>query len=357
MNPYHVVLNVDKNFVKYSSVLIYSIILKTNLNKPGSPYHFHILTADADEFQIAQLHTFENHISKIYPSKIFVHKIDDSQFVGLPSWHGTNYATYYRLCLDSFLPANVSKCVYLDADIIVNSDLRDIYLFDLENKIAAVCDATYRDVSQPLKPVSPNNPEFYFKSSCHFNSGVMLINLELYREYTIQEKCLSFCKAYKPSVTPDEIALNAVIDPEYILKLPLAYNFYVGMGVMRDLLKIDFAFQDEIRINGFQTTFSKSEYYSAQNNPKIIHYAFHIPKPWDVCLYHLDYQFLPLDYPFLNDWWSLASQTPVFKTDIENIKNDYNESALNRYIVGLSLKLQKIESDINTIKKLVASNA
>lgn len=52
---YHIVLNSDENYIKYSAVLILSIIKNTNksfinnkeiFNHQEEYYHFHILSAD-----------------------------------------------------------------------------------------------------------------------------------------------------------------------------------------------------------------------------------------------------------------------------------------------------------------------
>ena len=46
--------------------------------------------------------------------------------------------TYYRLFADGLLPKSINKVLYLDADIIVNTDLLQLWDIDLTDKAIAV---------------------------------------------------------------------------------------------------------------------------------------------------------------------------------------------------------------------------
>ncbi len=54
----------------------------------------------------------------------------------------TSVATYYRLRIPEILPQNISKALYLDGDIIVEQDLKELWNLDLSNAVlGAVEDA------------------------------------------------------------------------------------------------------------------------------------------------------------------------------------------------------------------------
>ena len=59
-------------------------------------------------------------------------------------------ATYFRLFLDKVIPANVSRVIYLDSDVLINGPLDELWAVDLQGHvIAAVSDSLCNN--QPLR--------------------------------------------------------------------------------------------------------------------------------------------------------------------------------------------------------------
>ena len=81
----------------------------------------------------------------------------------------------------------IDKVIYLDGDIIVNSDLYELYSIDLSNKYVGVvkdiCGAIKRHYRSFIK-----NKIFYF------NSGVMLLDLKSMRYLNISSKLIEMKK-------------------------------------------------------------------------------------------------------------------------------------------------------------------
>ena len=83
-------------------------------------------------------------------------------------------ASTFRLLLSKLISPAVEKIIYLDADTIVNLDIRELWRVELEDKpLAAIPDA--------LPQTVPLCQDGFVKFENYFNSGVLLMNLEKWR--------------------------------------------------------------------------------------------------------------------------------------------------------------------------------
>lgn len=204
----NIALCTDENFSVPALVCITSFFEN---NKDGS-HHVFILTDGLstkaqDKFQC---------LSKIYQQPIDIIQIDKHRFDGLRTNERFPISMYYRFLLPEMLPQE-KKVLYLDCDIIVRHSLKKAYETNLDGKaIAAVvaesCDSLY--FINNLKLTTP-----------YFNSGVLLINLDYWRENNITEKLISFVDTHSDICTlPDQDALNKVLEGKTIY-LDYTYNY------------------------------------------------------------------------------------------------------------------------------------
>src|SRR5689334_6006984 len=95
--------------------------------------------------------------------------------------HHISVASYYRLFLGKLIPATISRVIYLDADILINGPLDELWAVDLQNYIIAA-------VSDPIVGATQGQREELGKklklapTSNYFNSGVLLIDLSRWRD-------------------------------------------------------------------------------------------------------------------------------------------------------------------------------
>ena len=85
---------------------------------------------------------------------------------------------YYRLIAPQFLPEKMERILYLDADTIVINSLKPLYETDFEDNYFAGCTHT----KQFLTKVNQSRLHTD-KASAYINTGVLLYNLSLMREY------------------------------------------------------------------------------------------------------------------------------------------------------------------------------
>ena len=128
-----------------------------------------------------------------------------------------------RIMLPDLLPKSVHKVLYLDSDILVTTDIKDLYDVDLRGKPAGM-----------VTNIKPGEYKFHnFKN--YFNSGVILMDLDLWRKNRIYEKMLSYVEnnkllfmydgQFNPDAFryPDQDLINLILENE-IYHLALFWN-------------------------------------------------------------------------------------------------------------------------------------
>lgn len=193
-----------------------------------------------------------------------------------------------KLDLLSILP--VERVLYLDADIIVRKDLRDIWIEDLNDKpIAAAL-----DVGMPKGHAGPHMSGF---PAPYFNAGVLLVDLSKTRERIAELLFLSV--KMRNSKFKDQDALNVHFANNWKV-LSLHWNAQ-GLGT-------------------YAST-SRTEHHhlnlSEMSDPAIIHFTGPVHPPLIDILnpYIQPFTSKPWGYagapghPYANEWWNVLRNT------------------------------------------------
>ena len=116
--------------------------------------------------------------------------------------------TYFRLFIPSLYP-QYDKALYLDADIVLNADVAELYNIDIkDNLVGAAPDEVvgftpiYREYVEKVVGVSS------YKH--YFNAGVLIMNLKALREFNFQEKFLYLLEKVTFTVAQDQDYLNRI---------------------------------------------------------------------------------------------------------------------------------------------------
>jgi lipopolysaccharide biosynthesis glycosyltransferase len=132
---------------------------------------------------------------RVPPDRLIEHR-------GAEHFTSTSYA---RLLIPELLPARIRRAVYLDGDVLVTSDLSP--LFDLELGDAPL--AAVRDYAVESTSSRP-----------YFNAGVLVMDLERWRQTGFAERALAYADAQaEPLFWADQDAMNAVVDEWHELDL------------------------------------------------------------------------------------------------------------------------------------------
>jgi lipopolysaccharide biosynthesis glycosyltransferase len=113
---------------------------------------------------------------------------------------------WYRVVLPELL-ADLPRVLYLDADALVESPLRPLWETDLDGHlIGAVTNPLYASMV-PRIQTELGLPD----ASSYFNSGMLLIDLDAWRQAGTAAEILSFAEQHPGLIWPDQDALNAVL--------------------------------------------------------------------------------------------------------------------------------------------------
>jgi Lipopolysaccharide biosynthesis proteins, LPS:glycosyltransferases len=130
-------------------------------------------------------------------------------------WH---ISTFSRLFLLHVLPPEVHKVIYIDCDMIIRHSLKTLWEMDMEGTWCMSADdcrgKMYRkDIGIPTDSIYTNN-------------GLMVIDLDAWRENDVETKFIEFINAHHGDITyMDQGVLNGVFQPLKKVKLlPISYN-------------------------------------------------------------------------------------------------------------------------------------
>jgi lipopolysaccharide biosynthesis glycosyltransferase len=133
-------------------------------------------------------------------------------------------ATYARFLITDTLPQEISKVLYLDADILVLDDLGPLCETDLGGVVVgAVVDER---VTAHIK--MGNSSLGGMPLPCvrdYFNAGVLLIDLAKWRAERVSQKAIEYLELYPHSVFSDQDALNFACDGRW-QRVDPRWNYY-----------------------------------------------------------------------------------------------------------------------------------
>lgn len=175
MKEYNICLSCDNNYAQYAGVVIASILLNSD---DKSFFNFYILDGNIEQEN-------KDKIEKLKEIKNFnlnFISIDENLFevykkIGTHSY--ISLSAYYRLKLASLLP-KIDKVLYLDCDVIVSSDLIELFETDISEYYAA-----------GVKDIAVNSSGYVpklEKGNIYFNSGVLYFNLDKIRKDNIESE-------------------------------------------------------------------------------------------------------------------------------------------------------------------------
>jgi lipopolysaccharide biosynthesis glycosyltransferase len=130
----------------------------------------------------------------------------------LPAWGRLQPAVYERLAIPDYLPASLSKAIWLDCDLVLEADLSHLWDTDMGHRYAlAVQDMIVPYVSSPMG-VARHRELGIAGSSKYFNAGVMAVNLALWREHRVAEGVTAYLERHWEDVVfLEQEGLNVVL--------------------------------------------------------------------------------------------------------------------------------------------------
>jgi lipopolysaccharide biosynthesis glycosyltransferase len=146
---------------------------------------------------------------------------------GLKVFEHVTCTTYYKLFIGELLPQSLRKIIYLDSDVVVRGRLDELSNFCHGHSIVgAVTDSFVETNPQIKSKLGLDSDEPYF------NAGVLLIDLNLWRQARVGPKAVAFAYSHADRTSfADQCALNWVLRSRWI-KLPEIWNLQTSSMVV-----------------------------------------------------------------------------------------------------------------------------
>ena len=225
----------------------------------------------------------------------------------VPSGHITQ-AMYYRYLFAELLPPEITKIIYMDADIICKGDILPLWQTDLQGKVLGAV----RDWGE-----AKSCDRIGLKNGRYFNSGVLLMDLVKWRQQKLTQQFFQWLEAVGDTkiLWGDQDALNGVLDGEFT-ELPKKYNCIV---INNTVLK-------------------------AAAEDVIVHYIDYV-KPWHIYYYDSDEKKLYWQYVKKSLWSDLQPQdgntveTALLTARLLHNRGEYQKAAsyyeaVLKYLLG-----------------------
>lgn len=283
MNKIPVFLASDENYAPFLTTTAYSILKNTN-----SFIEFYILDGGISEKSKQIIKKSLNVFDKFSIEFIDMSSYDLNRF---PNLRHYSVNTFLRFFIPEIFK-NAQKIIYLDVDIIVKKDIKDLYNIDLDGyPLAAVLEDFYEYNAKYLK--TNIYPE-YSGGTNYFNAGVLIMDVQKFIQNNYNNMLIDKTIEYMDKLsTADQDVFNIVFENNFKI---LDYKFNFMPDYYNELRKLYPDRSDLIK-----------------NNAYILHYTWY--KPWK-----------SNKTAAFNDFWDIAERTFF----IDRIKKIYNRARIEK---------------------------
>jgi lipopolysaccharide biosynthesis glycosyltransferase len=266
----------DSNYFQHIAACLVSL-LESN---PEVSFHVVLLATNSSEQSISKLKKSFDASANI---ELEVFHFDSALLAPLPTTSYYPREIYVRLWVEQYFAEDVERVLYLDGDMLVIGSIESLLTMDMGSHLLAAV---------PIP--GSNKPEIfnYDPKYGYFNSGVMVLNLPIWRQVSAKEKLIAMAHHMGERITdPDQDVLNICFHAQYI---PLDYVWNAISPFFKEVNNLAMSRQEIVRV---------------VRDARIVHFNGGA-KPWHYVCFH----------PYAKKYLSC-----VAKTEWRNFKpNDYN---------------------------------
>lgn len=216
---------IDDNFVQQ----LETVLLSIHLNTKSQEFNIYVLQKKRLAKE-AELAAFCKQLKMTYHPVM----VKQSLFENAPVTDRYPTTIYYRLLAHQMLPQDLHKILYLDADILCINDLSPLYNIALGNNLfASAIHASLTNTTDVINKIRLQN----FGADGYYNSGVLLMNLDLMRQEVDANQIFNYIRRHI-LLLPDQDVLNALYS-ERIKTIPdQLYNFDTRNGKIYETISL-----------------------------------------------------------------------------------------------------------------------
>ena len=147
MFPYHILVTLDRNYLKVLSVMLYSL----SQSDPEGVYTVYVVNNTLTEEDFASL-------SALLPRTELVNvQVPEDLLQNAPVSDRYPTEMYYRLFAARYLPQQLERILYLDPDLVVLHSLRSLYQIDFDGMFRIKKVMVRVTAAQPATAANPIN--------------------------------------------------------------------------------------------------------------------------------------------------------------------------------------------------------
>jgi len=185
---------IDEKFWQHAAVSIASLLE----NNPQSTFRIFVVSAaEMNMAEVAKLRTMIEAAGSTLEPIVYSQA---TAYQHLPTHKHLTFAVYLRLFITEYIERSIDKILYLDSDIIVCSDITELWSLPLGDAYIAAAREPYdRAQREPLG---------FSSTDLYINAGVMLVNLKQWRTDEVLPRLLDFAEKNQkiiPSLDQDTI--------------------------------------------------------------------------------------------------------------------------------------------------------
>ena len=253
----HLLISFDNNYYHYAYVLLNSIFQ----NNPQESFCIHVLY---DKVKAKHIEGMTQWVERL-GHRINFYYVDEKNFVFCPIKRGDKVtrSAYFRLFATQYLPQEIKKILYVDIDTLCLGSLKELFDTDMTDIPLMATYGWADDKRRKDLGLTPQDK--------YYQSGVLLINLEYWRQHNCIEGLTQFILEHKESLPRwDQDVINGYFKGK-IEYLPLKYNVPSPFFHSNALYNPQPYFMQ----------FLIADKYHAVETPIIIHFTgFDQMKPW-----------------------------------------------------------------------------
>lgn len=281
-NRINICISASNKFIELGAVMLYSVLYHA---KPETNFMFYIIdNGISKENKKSVQSMFKNKKAEV----VFINSCDIEKAVGMNIEAGRwTLSTLQRLYISNFLPTDVEKVLYLDCDMLVRGPLNELYDTDLGEEYVIA------GAEECLSENNKHNIGLQEQDPC-INAGMLLIDLQRWRNFEVGQKCLSFLKEnLKHLQFFDQDIINAVLK-DRIKVIHQKYNAYTVL--------FNYQYDEILRYRNASKFCEPKMYQEAVLDPVIVHFTQDTisVRPW--------YQ--NGNHKFREEWLEMRNLTP-----------------------------------------------
>ncbi len=228
-NHIHIALNIDDNYLVQCCTMLTSIF-ENNKDAKFAIYILYISLSETSKHAVTQV------VKDKYGHQIIFLEIDGKVIEKFPISNGSHISasTYIRLFIAEMLPTTLDKVIYLDCDLIIESELAELWNTDISHVALACVEDMWSGRMFNYERLR------YPAADSYFNAGVLLVNLEHWRQIDTGRLAIDCINEYGELRFYDQDILNILFHNNKKW-LPLRWNIQDGfmkrkLQVRREIL-------------------------------------------------------------------------------------------------------------------------